>query len=136
LAEDNSRLFLWTVTRYVEHTYSVARAWGFTPAWLVTWCKPPGFGGGWEFTSNCEYLLVARRGKPELLDRAPSSWFDWPRPYANGGPVHAAKPDAFYDLVEKMSPGPYLELFARRQRLGWDTWGNEALEHVEMASGI
>jgi hypothetical protein len=41
------------------------------------------------------------------------------------------------DLVEQTSPWPYLELFARRQRLGWDTWGDEALEHVEMAgSGI
>jgi hypothetical protein len=36
------------------------------------------------------------------------------------------------DLVEQVSPGPYLELFARRQRLGWDTWGNEALEHVTL----
>jgi len=41
-------------------------------------------------------------------------------------------PGAFFDLVESVSPGPYLELFARRQRLGWDTWGNEALEHVKM----
>lgn len=38
------------------------------------------------------------------------------------------------DIVESVSPGPYLEMFARRQRLGWDTWGNEALEHVEVAS--
>ena len=38
---------------------------------------------------------------------------------------HSAKPEAFYDMVESMSPGPYLDVFARRQRLGWDTWGNE-----------
>ena len=46
----------------------------------------------------------------------------------------SAKPEAFIDLVEQVSPGPYLELFARRQRLGWDTWGNEALEHVELSA--
>ena len=46
--------------------------------------------------------------------------------------AHSAKPDAFIDIVEQVSPGPYLEMFARRQRLGWDTWGNEALEHVSI----
>ena len=47
--------------------------------------------------------------------------------------THSSKPEAFLDLVEQVSPGPYLELFARRQRLGWDTWGNEALEHVSLS---
>ena len=54
-------------------------------------------------------------------------WFQWPRGQ------HSAKPEAFLDMVETVSPGPYLEMFARRNRLGWDTWGNEALEHVEIA---
>jgi N6-adenosine-specific RNA methylase IME4 len=45
---------------------------------------------------------------------------------------HSSKPDLFLDLVEQVSPGPYLEMFARRNRLGWDTCGNEALEHVEL----
>ena len=56
------------------------------------------------------------------------TWHVWPR----GG--HSRKPEAFYDLVESVSPGPYLELFARRQRLGWDTWGNEALNHVQIGA--
>jgi N6-adenosine-specific RNA methylase IME4 len=58
--------------------------------------------------------------------RHDSSWWEWP---VAG---HSRKPDAFLDMVEQVSRGPYLELFARRQRLGWDTWGDEALEHVEM----
>jgi N6-adenosine-specific RNA methylase IME4 len=60
--------------------------------------------------------------------RLDTSWFHWTRPHNN----HSAKPEAFLDLVEQVSPGPYLELFARRQRLGWDTWGDEALEHVAL----
>jgi N6-adenosine-specific RNA methylase IME4 len=52
---------------------------------------------------------------------ATSRWFQW------GRGAHSAKPEAFLDLVEQVSPGPYLELFARRNRLGWDTWGNETL---------
>lgn len=51
--------------------------------------------------------------------RQRSSWFQFPRG------AHSAKPEAFIDLVEQVSPAPYVELFARRQRLGWDTWGNE-----------
>ncbi|MHB8335660.1 MAG: MT-A70 family methyltransferase [Acidimicrobiales bacterium] len=38
---------------------------------------------------------------------------------------HSQKPDCFYDLVERSSPGPYLEMFARRHRVGWTAWGNE-----------
>jgi N6-adenosine-specific RNA methylase IME4 len=74
--------------------------------------------------------INAAKGTAERqkLSRAPSSWFDWPRG------VHSAKPEAFLDIVESVSPGPYLEMFARRNRLGWDTWGNESLEHVEMAA--
>jgi N6-adenosine-specific RNA methylase IME4 len=48
--------------------------------------------------------------------------------------AHSQKPEAFLDLIERVSPGPYLELFARRNRLGWDTWGDQALQHVEVAS--
>jgi transcriptional regulator with XRE-family HTH domain len=55
-----------------------------------------------------------------------STWFNWKRGR------HSAKPEAFLDLVEQTSPGPYLELFARRQRLGWDTWGDQALPHVDL----
>jgi N6-adenosine-specific RNA methylase IME4 len=55
----------------------------------------------------------------------------WKQPYASGK-IHSAKPDGFLDHVEALCDGPYLELFARRQRLGWDTWGNEALEHVAL----
>ncbi len=74
--------------------------------------------------------LNAAKGtsEPVPLIRAPSCWFQWKRG------AHSAKPEAFLDLVEQVSPGPYLEMFARRQRLGWDTWGNEAFNHVDLTS--
>lgn len=74
--------------------------------------------------------LVAQENtnKNPPLDRTTGCWFNWPRGQ------HSEKPEAFLDLVEQVSPGPYLELFARRQRLGWDTWGDEALDHLA-ASG-
>lgn len=62
------------------------------------------------------------------LIRTETSWFTWARG------EHSVKPEAFLDLVERVSPGPYLELFARRDRLGWDTWGNESLNTAEVAA--
>lgn len=62
------------------------------------------------------------------IEQATSRWFQWPRG------AHSAKPEAFLDIVEQVSPGPYLEMFARRDRLGWDTWGNESLGTAEVAA--
>ncbi len=69
-----------------------------------------------------------RKPATPLPARVNTRWFTWPRGR------HSEKPAALYDMVEEVSPGPYLELFARRQRLGWDTWGDEALEHVRMGA--
>lgn len=127
LAEKQAHLYLWTINAYVEDAYEIARAWGFKPGKLLVWAKAPkGRGLGGTFASATEYVLHARRGLLPYQGRIDRNWWSWPRG------AHSAKPDAFQDIVEQVSPGPYLELFARRQRLGWDTWGNEALEHVAL----
>lgn len=129
----DAHLYLWTTQRYLRDAFWIAEAWGFRPVKTLVWGKRPrGFNVGGAFQSATEFILFARRGSLAALGRADRDWFDWPRP----GNRHSAKPEAFYDLVETISPGPYLELFARRQRLGWDTWGNEALEHVDAAPKV
>lgn len=126
-ADASSHLYLWTINKYIEQTYAIARAWGFSPSTLLTWCKPPhGIGLGGTYSLTCEHCLFARRGTCTALRRVDSTWWEWSR----GG--HSEKPEAFIDMVESVSPGPYLELFARRNRLGWSTWGNESLCHIEM----
>lgn len=130
LACPTSHLYLWTLNAFIEDAYDIARAWGFRPSTLLVWAKTPmGISGGGAWTSNVEYVLFARRGTLATKRRWDTRWFNWPRTS-----VHSRKPDAFLDMVEETSPGPYLEMFARRQRLGWDTWGNEALNHVDIAS--
>lgn len=113
LVRAQSHLYLWAINQHVDWGYRVARAWGFEPWNMLTWCKP-GLGVG-RFQANTEHVLICRRGP-----RHGNPWgatggthFDWPRGR------HSEKPDQFYDLVERISPGPYLELFARRTRLGW-----------------
>jgi N6-adenosine-specific RNA methylase IME4 len=134
LAEPDAHLYLWTTNRFLEDAWDVARAWGFKPSTLLTWCKAPmGIGLGGAFTITNEYVLFARRGSLKPLQRMDSTWWQFKRPYNdNGAPAHSRKPDGFLDVVEMVSPAPRLELFARRQRLGWDTWGNEALGHIEI----
>lgn len=142
LAEDNAHLYLWTTNRYLRSVWDVAEAWGFRGVCILTWCKPErGFLGGGAYPSNTEFCLFARRGSLPATSRGPGRWFRWPRRSGTsvvegewGNPSHSSKPEAFLDLVEAVSPGPYLELFARRNRLGWDTWGNESLEHIEVAT--
>jgi N6-adenosine-specific RNA methylase IME4 len=133
LAEPDAHLYLWTFGPFIPKAYELVKGWGFKPSALLTWCKPPmGLGFGGAYVPTTEHVLFARRGRLAALRRWHSTWFEWPRPYLTQGPAHSAKPEAFLDLVETVSPGPYLELFARRNRLGWSTWGNECLEHVEM----
>ncbi len=128
LAQADAHLYLWTTNRYLRDAYDVCSQWGFRVTKPLVWAKSPkGFMGG-PFTSSCEFVLVARRGSLANIGRAGRQWWTWPR---SG---HSVKPEAFLDLVETVSPGPYLELFARRQRLGWDTWGDQALEHVSLSA--
>jgi N6-adenosine-specific RNA methylase IME4 len=127
LTDRGCHLYLWTVTAVLRHSFGIAEAWGFKPKNILTWCKP-GLGSGTRFRQNTEHILFATRGKTfPIIRHDVGAWHQWPRRR------HSEKPDAFFDLVETVSPGPYLEMFARRQRLGWDTWGNEALNHVNLS---
>jgi N6-adenosine-specific RNA methylase IME4 len=121
VAAPNAHLYLWTTNRYVEAAYSIARAWKFTPSALLVWCKRPrGIGLGDTFRQTAEFVLFARRGSLPARRIVDRTWFEWPRG------AHSVKPDAFYALVESVTPPPYLDLFARRARPNWDTWGVEA----------
>ncbi len=120
--DDAAHLWLWATNGFLEEAYRVVRAWGFAPLTIVTWCKA-GPGVGHYLRNNTEHCILAARGKPLVpKDKPLSTWYEWPRT------AHSQKPDAFYDLVESVSPGPYLEMFARRVRLGWQGWGEEWYE--------
>lgn len=129
LAEKDAHLYVWTTNRFLRDTFGIVEGWGFKPSTVLTWCKAPmGLGMGGAFTLTTEFILFARRGSLKPLERMDSTWWEWKR-----GP-HSKKPEAFLDIVERVSPAPRLEMFARRNRLGWHTWGNQSLEHVEVAT--
>lgn len=127
LAENDAHLWLWGINSMLEEAHQVVRAWGFKPLTIVTWCKrAPGVGN--YLRNNTEHVILAGRGKPMTPQAKPiSTWYVWPRGR------HSEKPDAFYDLVEQVSPAPYVEVFARRHRFFWDVWGNESANTAELA---
>jgi N6-adenosine-specific RNA methylase IME4 len=131
LAAEDAHLYLWSTRRlFREGTAArIARAWGFEPVGELIWgLRNPGIGG---FNGNGhEPVLLASRGNlPFPKNNLPAGVSFWRQLYGHGK-VHSAKPEAFLDLVERVSPGPYLEMFARRARFGWDYWGDESLETV------
>lgn len=133
LSERSAWLFLWTTNRYLPHAFPLIGAWGFEYRQTVTWRKtgcPSPFVTSLA-PSHSEYLLIARAGGAERIGRFPSSVIDAPAQSR-----HSAKPELFLDLIEQATPGPRVELFARRNRFGWDTWGEEALEHVSLTPGV
>jgi N6-adenosine-specific RNA methylase IME4 len=130
VADRNARLFLWTTNKYLSSSFEVVASWGFQYAQTVVWEKTSHIA---PFVTSIapqatEYLLYAHRGKPAEREGAfPSTVIR-----ANRSETHSKKPEAFMDYIEEIGEPPRLEMFSRRARFGWDTWGDEALGHVSL----
>lgn len=126
LAADDAHLYLWSTREMFRegHAVRVARAWGFSPVSEIIWRKP-NFGTGAFPRSGHEPVLICKRGAAKFTGPADvHSVQTWKQDYTtNGGKSHTNKPDGLMDLAEVHSSGPYLELFSRRPRFGWDSWG-------------
>lgn len=127
-ADQSAHLYLWTTNEHLRYAFAVVGAWGFTFKNVLTWCKP-GLGMGGTFRNSTELVLLGERGKCELKRRDVGTWHLWANPKRN-----SAKPDGFLDLVESVSHPPYLEMFARRARFGWDYWGDESLGTADLGA--
>ena len=126
-AHDRAHLYLWTTDAFIVQAHHIAQAWGFEVKNILTWVKGRNeheirMGVGFYYRHATEYVLFGVRGSLKVLNHDQPNVFFAPR---RG---HSEKPAAFYDLVEHMSPGPYLDVFSRVQRFRWDTWGNEAFD--------
>ena len=131
LAAPDAHLWLWTTNQMLADgtATKVARAWGFEPKTVLTWCKArpdgrPQIGTGHYLRNATEHVLFCVRGRLPVRVRSIPTWFMAPRGR------HSEKPEVVYRIVEQVSPGPYLELFARRRRPGWHVWGNEVESDV------
>lgn len=118
LAAENCHLWLWVTNGTLRHGYDIAEMWGFTVRSPLTWVKFR-LGLGTYLRNSTEHLLLCTKGKAPVQYRSQPTWIS--------APVqdHSHKPEEQYALIERISGGPYLELFARRRQPGWDVWGNE-----------
>ena len=137
-AADDCALFLWATWPFLTEALHVIRAWGFTYVTGFPWIKVqggpvvnpwlgmpirPSYGTGWWVRGCSEPILIARRGRP---DQPTGSFVG----LLSERFEHSRKPESIYHIAESM-PGPYLEMFARRRREGWQQWGNQLPEDVK-----
>jgi N6-adenosine-specific RNA methylase IME4 len=114
----NSHLWLWVTNNYLEDGLFVMRVLGFRYVTNAVWAKNH-FGIGHYLRGQHELLLFGVRGRLPSQSRSQSTLVRAPRR------EHSRKPDEAYDVIEAVSPGPRLEMFARTKRPGWDAWGME-----------
>jgi len=130
LAAAKSHLYLWIPNALLQEGLSVMEAWGFTYKSNLVWYKvrkdggPDGRGVGFYFRNVTELVLFGVRGSMRTLQPGRTQV----NLVSTRKREHSRKPDELYDLIESCSPGPYLELFARFPRIGWNQWGNENVE--------
>ena len=123
LAARDAHLWLWTTNALLPKAYEVAEAWGFTVRSPLTWVKfRLGLGGRYQLRNATEQLLFCTRGIAPLGSRSQPTWFNAPVT------EHSRKPAEQFAIIERVSPGPYLELFARRRpesNQPWAVWGDQ-----------
>lgn len=144
LAAPDAHLYLWTTDSHLPLALSCVDAWGFSFRKVLVWVKrrsattpircedgedfqvlngPLQIGMGHTYRSAKELCLFAVRGKaPARVHNLPDT-FEAPRTQ------HSRKPDRIHEWAEQLSPGPRLELFARRSREGWEAWGDQFPGH-------
>lgn len=134
VADEKCHLYLWVPNALLPEGLEVMKAWGFQYKTNIIWEKvrkdgmPDGRGVGFYFRNVTEILLFGIRGGNNRTRSAGRSQVNLIRAIKR---EHSRKPDEFIPLIESCSSAPYLELFARGHREGWDMWGNQADENYE-----
>lgn len=126
---NDALLLLWTTDPFLVKALEVMAAWGFKYKTVgFVWAKTNRISKGW-FTgmgfwtrANPEICLLGTKGHPKRQSKAVHKLVIAPRQ------EHSRKPDEIYDRIEALVAGPYLELFARRNHAGWDSWGKEVCD--------
>jgi N6-adenosine-specific RNA methylase IME4 len=136
LAVPAAKLLMWTSWPHLPETLEVIKVWGFTydslgflwvkttPAATVITRDGKGlhWGLGYGTRANSEFVLKGDKGAARRLDEGIHSIVIAP------AGAHSENPERVAELIGQLYPGPYLELFARRERPGWTVWGNEIVK--------
>ena len=124
LADDNAHLWLWVTNGNIDEGLEVIKSWGFTYRTMFHWIKPR-MGLGTYLRNASETCLFATRGKAPVKFKGQMNWA-W-LPVTS---VHSEKPREVISVIERVSPGPYCELFCRKRPASsnhWWAWGDGVL---------
>ena len=131
MLDETAHLYLWVPNALMPEGLEVLKAWGFEYKTNLIWYKvrkdggPDGRGVGFYFRNVTEMILFGVKGNKARTLQPGRSQVNIIRSMKQ---EHSRKPDELYDLIERCSPGPYLEMFARGVRPGWTSWGDQANE--------
>ena len=121
LAQKNCEIYLWTTQKHLPVVFDVLRAWECRYCQTLVWCKKPrGKGQGGVYCPTTEFLILGRYGNMPKVERIDTTWW-----LVKRTKEHSRKSEFFQNMIERVSYKPRLEMFARRERNGWDVWGNE-----------
>ena len=132
VAAAQSHLYLWVPNALLREGLEVMEVWGFQYKTNLIWHKirkdggPDGRGVGFYFRNTTEMVLFGVRGQLRTL-RSGRTQVNIIKAQKR---EHSRKPDELYAIIEACSPGPFLELFARGQRVDWEQWGNEVMDYA------
>jgi N6-adenosine-specific RNA methylase IME4 len=125
IAAKDCTLFLWATQAQLHHAFETMNAWGFAFKTAGAWAKQSrtlrawAFGTGYLLRSSAEFFLVGTRGSPKTCSHRERNLIIAPLR------EHSRKPDQLYEMIERMFPSASrCELFARRPRDGWTSWGD------------
>jgi len=133
ITADQAHLYLWVTNPFIEQGLAVCKAWGFEYKTLITWIKTysngvPEMGMGYYFRGCTEHIIFGVKGKKKVLNKTTKNMFMEKNPRK-----HSQKPASTRDLIVASSGDlPRIELFARQQVKGWDTWGNEVPNDINL----
>jgi N6-adenosine-specific RNA methylase IME4 len=128
VANEKCHLYLWVPNALLQEGLEVMKAWGFQYKTNIIWHKirkdggPDGRGVGFYFRNTTEMILFGIRGRMRTLPPGRSQV----NIIKTRKQEHSRKPIELFDVIEKCSPAPYLELFARGRRNNWDVFGDQA----------
>jgi N6-adenosine-specific RNA methylase IME4 len=132
-AKTPSHLYLWCPNALLPEALGIMASWGFKYKSNIVWYKirkdggPDGRGVGFYFRNVTELLLFGVRGSLRTLQPGRTQV----NILSTRKQEHSRKPQEVYGIIERCSPGPYLELFARERIEGWTQWGDEVDSYVQ-----
>ena len=118
ILDKDALVFLWTTNRFLADALRIIDDWHCRYSFTMTWVKNRGPQRPESPCFNAEFCIVGKKGKPKFVDTKQfrtANYWDW-----CGGSV---KPEGFYDLLRRVTPGPRLDVFGRRRIAGFDSWG-------------